>query len=1061
MKKFVEFFLHYKSLVVLAFIGIVFSGWGAYTSMSREAFPQVELPYIVVYTLYPGVAPVDMENLISRPLENQIKGVNGIKHLQSTSAESYSMIFAEFNPEVDVETALQKVRDKVASARNDLPADAEEPQVMEISFDNVPILVMSLSGDYGLNRLKQIADDFKMEFESVNGVSNVTVIGGYTREIQVVVNPARLKAYNFSYDQFSAAVKAANINIPGGALDIGSRSYLVRIPNEFTSVEDIRNTVLGTFNNETIRLKDVADVRDTNKKQTSLSRTDRIDSVTLTVQKRSGGNIIEIANNVKKIVARTQPTLPKGTLIEYVSDFSQQIDSQVDNMENTLLLSLLLVVVVLYFFMGFRNATIVATVIPLSMLITFIVIQAMGFTLNFVVLVSLTILLGMLVDNAVVVVENIYRLLNAGRDRWTASVEGAAEVLVPVLTSTLTTVFAFLPLAFWSGMIGEVLRYLPITISVGLLSSFAVAIIFNPVISQTFLRSHTKADEHNHPSLPQRVDNWLENFKDKYYEPWLHWAIDNYRKVIGISAVAFLVSMFLLVRMPKEFFPSTDPEEFMINIKMPSGTRLETTDELVRKIETILLAPDNLRDLDRFVSNVGNTGAGFSGGNDDATVARLSVKFKERRLLSAPPLRIVDRIRQQATRFPGAEIIVSAESNGPQAGDPISIVVAGEDFAVLESLGDEIRSIMHRIPGVVNIKTNISLGRPEVQVLIDRTKASLYGFSPAQIAMEVRTAFYGATAAKYREGDDEYDIVVKLDDTERFSLQTLRNLTLLSRSGEHVPLAKLAEIKMSAGLESVQREDYSRVLKVTAATETGVLPFVALQSIQREVADLPMPEGYAVRYTGENEEMMQSFSFLGTALRTALLLVLIVLVAQFNSFYVPIIILITVALSLIGMVFGLKVTNQAFGMLAFIGLISLAGIVVNNGIVLLDFVQLQQRQDSDDITDEQRKQTLIEACKIRLRPVLLTSITTALGLLPLLFGIGINFKKLRIDFSDPGAMMFRPMASVIFFGLMISTVLTLIVVPVVYYIWDDWLRRRRERKQIIKEFGAGDPNIPL
>ncbi|MDR1323779.1 MAG: efflux RND transporter permease subunit, partial [Candidatus Margulisbacteria bacterium] len=783
MKKFVEFFLRYKSLVVLAFVGIVLSGWGAYTSMPREAFPQVELPYIVVYTLYPGVAPVDMENLVSRPLENQIKSISGIKHLNSTSAESYSMLFIEFVPEVNVEDALQKVRDKVAAARRDLPTDIEEPQVQEISFDNFPIMTISLFGDYGLNRLKKIADDFQSEFESVSGVSNVTIIGGYTREIQVVVNPARLKAYNFSYDQFSAAVKAANVNIPGGALDIGARSYLVRIPNEFASVEDIRNTVLGVFHGETILLKDVADVRDTNKKQTSLSRTDQKDSVTLTIQKRSGGNIIEIANNIKKVVERTRPSLPKGTQVEYIMDFSREIDSQVDNMENTLFLSLLLVMLVLYFFMGFRNAAIVATVIPLSMLITFIVIQAMGFTLNFIVLVSLTILLGMLVDNAVVVVENIYRLLNEGKDRWTATVEGAAEVLVPVLTSTLTTVFAFLPLAFWSGMIGQVLRFLPITISVGLLASFVVAVIFNPVISQIFLRSHTKTDEHGRPTLPQRVDNWLENFKDKYYERWLRWSIVNYRKVLSVVVVAFLVSVFMLLGMPKEFFPSTDPEEFTIDINMPSGTRLETTDELVRKIETILLEEDNLRDISSFVSNIGNTGSSFSGGNDDATVARISVTFKERRLLSAPPLRIVDKIRGQATNFPGAEIVVGAEQMGPNAGDPISIVVAGEDFDVLSRIGDEIKTIMHRTPGVVNIQTNLSTGRPEVQVLIDRTKAALYGFSPAQVALEVRTAFYGATAAKYREGDEEYDIVVKLDDTEKFSLQTLRNLTLLSRAG--------------------------------------------------------------------------------------------------------------------------------------------------------------------------------------------------------------------------------------------------------------------------------------
>ncbi|MDR2430766.1 MAG: efflux RND transporter permease subunit [Candidatus Margulisbacteria bacterium] len=1050
MKKFVEFFLHYKSLVTLAFIGILFSGWSAYVNMPRESFPQVEVPYMLVLTIYQGVAPEDMESLVTRPLENKIKSVSGIKRLNSTSAESYSAIFIEFNPEENIESALQKVRDKVAQARSELPADVEEPEVTEISFDDIPIMTISLSGDYGLNRLKKIADDLKDEFESVAGVSSVTVIGGYTREIQVVVNPARLKAYNFSYDQFSQAVKAANVNIPGGLLDIGSRSYLLRIPNEFNSVEDIRNVVLGTYNGRIILLKDVADVRDTNKKQTSLSRTDQKDSVTMTVQKRSGANIIGVAGAVKKIIKQAESALPQGTKIEFISDFSEQTASQVDNMENTLILSMILVVLVLYFFMGLRNSAIVAAIIPLSMLMTFIVINWLGYTLNFVVLFSLIILLGMLVDNAIVVVENIYRLLNEGRDRWTAAVEGASEVLVPVLTSTLTTVCAYLPLAFWSGMIGNFIHCLPITVSIGLLSSFAAAIIFNPVLSQVFLRSHAEeahADA-SKLSIPHLVDVWLEKFKNGYYERWLFWSMRNRRKVIGLTAAVFVLSIILLAGMPKEMFPETDPEEFAIDIKMPTGSRLETTDELVRKIETVLLEEKNLKDIDRFAASVGNDGAGMGGrGNDDATVAKISVKFKERRLLSAAPLKIIDNIRAQVSEFPGAEIIVSAGDFGPPAGDPISIVVAGDDFAVLDGLSDEIKAIMHRTPGVVNIKDNLSTGRPEIHVLIDRSKASLYGFSPAQAAMEVRTAFYGATAAKYREGDDEYDIVVKLDETEKFSTQTLRNLTLLSSSGDHVPLTKLADIKLASGLNSVRRENYSRVLKVTAATESGVLPFVALQKIQKEIAGLQIPQGYVVSYTGENEEMMQNFSFLWTALRIALLLVLIVLVAQFNCFYVPVIIMFTVALSLIGMVFGLKITNQAFGLMAMIGMISLAGIVVNNGIVLLDFVQIKQRADDrGESSDAERKRTIVEACKVRLRPVLLTAFTTALGLLPLLFGIGVNFKKQRIDFADPGAMMFRPMASVIFFGLMISTLLTLIIMPVVYYSWDDWRQKRRQRK---------------
>lgn len=1045
MRKFIAFFLKYTSLVALALFGIIVIGWSTYTSLARESFPQIKIPYIIVQTIYRGVAPADMETLVTKPLETKLKSVSGIKKISSTSGESFSGIFLEFNPEINIESALQKVRDKVSQAKTDLPSDIEDPEVKEISFDEVPVMIISLSGDYGLNKLKDVADELKDEIESISGVLGVNVIGGYTREIQIIANPARMNAYGLSYDTFNQTLAAANINIPGGSLDIGKRSYLVRIPNDYLTVKEIANTPITTYRGAPVRIKDIATVKDTHRKITSISRMNRRESVTITIQKRAGANIIKLSEEIKAIIEKKHQELPHGTNIQYTTDMSKEIEEQVDDMENTFVFSLILVIGVLYMFMGFRNAAIVATIIPISMLITFIVIGMMGFTLNFMVLFSLTMLLGMLVDTAIVVVENIYRMINNGVERQEAAEAGAAEVLIPILTSTLTTVFAFLPLAFWPGMVGQFMRYMPITVTIGLSASFLVAIIFNPVMSKMFIKKHVPGDDLGRQTLPQKVDAWLEKFKETHYDRWLNWALDNTKKVIFWAVMAFIASIVVIGTIPKEFFPETAPDQFYIDIKMPPGTRLTTTDKVVQRIEKILAENQN---IDRYVANVGNTGAGgkiFGGGNDDPTIARISVELKDKWLLSESGSEIMDRIRTAVSSFSGAEIKVDKPKDGPPAGEPISITIAGEDFIVLDKLGEQVKQIMRETKGVVNIRDNLSTSRPEIHVTIDRDKAAVYGFAPIQLAAEVRNAFNGTTATKYRDKNDEYDVVVKLDESEKQSLTTLRNITVRSRTGAHVPISKVAEVKISAGLNTIEREDYDRIINVTAATDSDTKTFVALSSIKKKVNALKLPAGYTVKYTGEDEEMGKNFAFLGSAFRIALLLILITLVAQFNSFYVPMIVMITIVLSVVGMAFGLKVMGQSFGLMAFIGLISLAGVAVNNGIVLLDFVQnLQGRGNA-------RKQAIIEAAKIRLRPVMLTAIATALGLLPIIIGVSPNFKKMKIDVGASSLAFWKPMASVIFFGLLVSTVLTLIIIPAIYYQWDKYREEKKLRKAAAKQ----------
>lgn len=1037
MTKWPKFFIKYANLVILTVIGIILLGISSYKNMPKETFPQIEIPYIVVNTIYKGVAPADIETLITKPIEKKIKSITGIKKVSSTSAESFSSIFIEFNTDVKIDDALQKVRDKVSAAKADLPKEAEDSDVKEISFDDIPIMVISLSGDYGLNRLKEVADNLKDEFETITGVLNVNIVGGLEREIQVLVNPAQLRAHGFSLDNYTQALSLANVSVPGGTIDLGDTTYLIRVPDDYKNVEEIKNTVIKSAAGKNVYVKDVANVIDTYKTITSKTRLNKKAAISISIQKRSGANVIEIIDKVKKIIKEQELNFPTGTKLEYITDEGKDIADQVDEMENSLIMSLILVILVIYLFMGFRNSLIAAIVIPLCMLMSFIVLKSIDYRLNFMVLFALILMSGMLVDDAIVVVENSFRHLMNGSDQKKAAEEGASEVIIPVLTSTLTTIFAFLPLILWPGMIGKFLGYLPKTVMTGLIASFVCAVAINPVLCSLFLRKKSyEKDQNGKETITYRANNALENFKSKYADI-LIWAIANNKRVIKWAFGAFFVSLFLLATIPKEFFPKLTPKEFFVDVTMPIGTRLATTDKVSGDLENYLGKNKNINYI---LTNVGNRGA--SGLLDDSSAARLTVKLLDKNKLTENPNKIMNEIREFLRQIPGVKAEIQTPHNGPPAGSPISIRISGPDFKQLKLQSLKVQEIMRTVEHVVDIQDNLVEGRPEIHIDIDRNKTALYGLNAMAVALQVRTAFNGVSATKFRTGDDEYDITVKLNEKNIIDLSSLANFTVVSRTGDSVPLAKIATITNTTGFGSIQRENYERYINVRADTDGKKLPFVALKEIQKKLKGFKLPEGYKIMYTGENEEMQKSFAFLGQAFQLALLLIAITLVAQFNSYVLPLIIMTTIMLSIVGAVFGLFITRNPFGLMAFIGLIALAGVVVKNGILLIEFIIVMREKGMP------KNEAIIEACKIRLRPVFLTAITTILGLLPTALRIGVNFKKFTIDFNGDSAAYWGPLASVIVFGLLVSTVLTLVVVPTLYYKVDEMLENRKNKKKL-------------
>ncbi|RMD95112.1 MAG: efflux RND transporter permease subunit [Calditrichaeota bacterium] len=1025
----VEFSLKHKPVVSILVLIFVVMGLMSYFSLPRESAPSITIPIVLVTTPYFGVSPSDIETLITQPIEKKLKELTDVKEIRSTSSEGMSVIEVEFNPDINIDEALQKVRDKVDLAKSELPEDAEEPVINEINFSEFPIMLVNISGNYDLVKLKEIAEDFEDKFEAIPGVLDVTISGGLEREVKVNVDLQKLKYYNVAFKDVIETIQNENKTIPGGSIEVGNLKYMVRVPGEFKTVDIIPDLVIKSENEKPIYIKDVADVEFGYKDPTSYARESGLNCVTLNVKKRSGENLLKIADQIKKIIEEEKPKLPSGTLITITADRSKDIRRMVNELENNIISGLILVVGILFAFLGFRNSLFVAIAIPLSMLIAFIVIQALGYTLNMIVLFSLILALGMLVDNAIVLVENIYRHREEGFSAYEASLKGAGEISRAITASTVTTLCAFAPMIIWPGIMGEFMKYLPITLIITLSSSLLVALAINPAVCEVFMKVTKKKEQH-------RILNRVLNS----YEKVLRYALTHRRLTISASFgfLLFVIILYGFLGKGVEFFPEVEPSQLFIEVTAPTGTKLDESDRIVREIEKKI--PKFKRDIVSYVSNVGNAGSNvrFGGGESSPHKSRVTIEFVERQYRSQSSELTMQQIRHEIEHIPGARIEVKKPDVGPPTGPPINIEIIGDDFEVLGQLATKIRNAIKHIPGLVDLKDDYDTGRPELKIRIDRKKAGIYGLTTAKIASTIRTAIYGTEASEYRVADEEYDITVRLKEDARKSLDALNNLTIY-HEGKQIPLVAVASFEVGGGLTSIKRKDLKRVVTVSGNTE-GRLTNDVLKDVQQTIAQMKLPPGYSIKYTGQNKEQEESKQFLIRAFMMAIFAIFLVLVYEFNSTSIPFVIMISVVLSLIGVLIGLLVTRLPFGILMTgIGVISLAGVVVNNAIVLIDYIQQLRERGMEKF------EAIVQGGKTRLRPVIMTAITTIMGLIPLTTGFNFDFRNFRFDIGGESSQWWGPMGVAVIFGLAIATFLTLVVVPVAYYIFDSWSEKARIR----------------
>ena len=1109
---------HRTSVLVLLFI-IALMGSLAYRATPKESFPELAIPIIAVSTIYPGVSPADVESQVTRVIEEDLSTISEIKELTSTSVEGYSSVVAEFDPSIDLDAALAKVREKVDLAKVDLPEDAEEPSIIEFNFSEIPVLQVNLSGEYGLVRLKELAEDLQDRLETIPAVLRADLRGGLEREVKVDVDLSKMNYYGVALQDVIDAIRDENVNIPGGSIDVGDTKYLVRVDGEFEDPALIEDLVISIKDGRPVYVRDVAAVDFGFAERENFARMDDRSVVTLDVVKRSGENIIETAAAIRAEIAEMEPLLPPTTEVRITSDQSEDIEDMVSSLENNIVSGLILIVGVLFFFLGAGTSMFVAISIPSSMFLSFMILKVMGLSMNMVVLFSLILALGMLVDNAIVVVENIYRYIEEGWDRTVAAKKATGEVALPIIAATATTLAAFAPLLFWPGEVGEFMGYMPKTLMVTLSSSLFVALVIVPTLCSMYMKIDGTPAKPIAPAARWTVlsvvallfmvtarrnpltavllagtivgiwvlhrfvlarmgrafqDSVLPRFMESY-ERHLRWSLGHRKWVIAGTVSAFVVTAWVYTATPLgvgiEYFPEDMPPPLLlIDVETPVGTRAAVTDAIVQRIEAELTGVGGRDDWESVVAVTGSSGGGgnpMGGGPGGPEAGRLSISlidFQDRGRDAFETL-----AEMQATigkQVAGATISVDKVEDGPVSGTPVSIELVGEDAEELMRISDQVLDILEAapvFPKLVGLESDLDTARPELSILVDREKAALYDLSTSKVGMAVRGAINGIEAAKYRTGNDEYDIVVRLAPEFRDELEGLRELTVMAEGGVQVPLIEVATWNVEEGAGAIRRKDQTRMATITSDVAAGYTNNAVLAEVQQTLAAYSegLPPGYTMRYAGQSQDQDEATAFLGGAFLTALMLIGFILISQFNSVIKPVIILTSVIMSTMGVLIGLMIFRMPFGIInTGVGIISLAGIVVNNAIILIDYIDVLRERDGMD-----RREALIQGGKTRFRPVVLTALTTALGMVPLAVGLNFNFFGLysslapELYWGGQQAAWWGPMAVAIIAGILFATFLTLILVPVLYSLVDDateFFRKHYVYHDDADEVGASD-----
>ena len=1101
--------LNNRTSVILLSLLIALGGLMAYNGMPKELFPEIVMPQIYVRTVYPGNSPLDMENLVTRVIEKEIKPLKGINDMTSTSVQDNSIIIVEFNTDVPVAKALQDVKDAVDKAKGDLPSDLDiEPIVTDINFSEMPVMNINLSGDYSIDDLKQHAEYLQEKLEVIPQLSKVDIRGALDREINIMVDLHRMEKVEVSFNDIESAIGYENMNVSGGDLLVDGTRRTIRVSGEYKGAEELMNTIVKAEFGNIIYLRDIATVEDSYKERNSMARLDGSSVVSLDVVKKSGENLLIATERVGKILNEVQRDhFPSDLKITITNDQSNQVRGQLLNLENSIYSGVILVVLVLLFYLGLRNALFVGIAIPMSMLMSFIILGMLGITINMMVLFALILALGMLVDNGIVTVENIYRFFTQGRTAADASRIGVGEIAIPIISSTATTLAAFVPLLFWDSIMGEFMKFLPITLIAVLGSSLFVGLVVNPVVASMFIKEddlHRATNMRNVGiivgvalglGLVFHFSGWptgrniaafvalitllnvfvfrpgtrwfqevLLPWQDSVYEKSLQYSLSGKMPLFIFFGTGGLLvlSLFILgiVGPQVEFFPNTDPKYINVFVEVPIGTDIEKTNASVLGIEKEVyeIVEPYRAAITSVMTNIGEGSSDPMAGppaGETPNKARLTISFKEfeeRQGINSSE--VMKELSTKLTKRPG--VIVSVEKNvdGPPVGKPINIEVSGDDYNRLMEISDELitRIEAAKIPGIEGLKTDLETGKPELLLNIDRARARRFGLSTAQIGGTVRTALFGKEVGKFKDGEDEYPIMLRLRNDYRYDVSALLNQKITFRDMtdgriKQVPISAVADVNYTSSFGSVRRKDQNRTITVYSNVIEGYNDTEINAQIQSLFEGYTPPDGYTISYTGKAMEQEKAAAFLGNAFMIAIFLITLILVSQFNSVIKPFIIMASVLFSTIGVflgisIFGMKISVIMTG----IGIVSLAGVVVNNAIVLIDYIDLTIKRKKEEMglsdVEELPVSGIVDAVvhsgRTRLRPVLLTAITTVLGLIPLAVGMNINFYTLvsdldpQIFFGGDNVAFWGPMSWTVIFGLTFATFLTLVVVPVMY-----------------------------
>ncbi len=1004
-------------------LSLVVLGLFALTRLNVDLYPDVDFPYVVVTTVLPGAGPEQIESDVTKQVEDAVNTIEGVKHIESRSQENVSMVIIEFRLEIDGKQAAQDVREKVAAIRSELPDEIEDPVIQRYDPASEPIITLTVSGERSEKDLTTLTKEvIKKRLENVPGVGNVKLVGGAEREININVDLERLKAYSLSINDVVQSVGASNVEIPGGNLNQGSRQLLLRTMGKFRSIKDFNNIIIVNNNGNIVRLSEIAEVVDGVKERTSISRFNGKTAVGLQIIKQSGSNTVQVANEVEKQITKLKAELPGDVKISMAQDNSVYIRDTINDVLFDILYGGLLAVIVIYLFLANWRSTIISAIaLPSSIIATFFAMYVLNFTLNMMSLLALSLAVGLLIDDAIVVIENIYRHLDKGETPFEAAKAATEEIGLAVLATTFTIIAVFVPVAFMQGIVGRFFYEFGITVSIAVLVSLFVAFTLTPMLSSRWL---TVEDEHLTKSKNILKNilyyfNFYFNKLNNGYRKILGWALNHRKTTVVVSFVVFFASLALGGMIGSAFFPDTDRGEFFLNIDAPVGSSIEQTDQVCKQAESILVKRPEITSM---LTTIG-------GENVAVNKAQIFVKMLKKDERNKNVKQIMDELRSELKVIPGIQLDFRIES-GPGGNDkPITYSIRGEDLNKINVIAEQVKEAARSAPGAVDVSSSLEASKPEVRVQIDRDKASDLGVNVYSIASSVRAMVDGYVSTKYQEGNEQYDVRVRLKENNRKSISDIQNLMIMSyNKGPHgekinVRLGDIANVYEGTGPSIINRYNRQREIRIGANISDRYMGEI-LADINKVTSKIKLPAGYNVGLIGEAEMQEESFMNIFVSLILAIIFVYIILAMQFESFVLPFSIMLSLPMSIIGAVLALLVAGSAMSIISLIGIIMLMGLVTKNAILLVDYTNVLRERGLS------RTEALLEAGPTRLRPILMTTLAMIFGMFPVAFGLG------------EGSEFRSPMGQAVIGGLITSTLLTLLIVPVVYTILDDFSFRK-------------------